>query len=74
MEKDYGYKVEPTGAKSPSQNEAVKIFNLTLTGMVRILLYGASLPEKYLSAVLVYVVYLTNWKVHSITKCTQFEA
>ena len=74
MERDYGYKVEPTGADSPSQNGAVEIFNLTLAGMVRTLLYGASLPAKYWSTALVHAVYITNRKVHSIPKCTPFEA
>jgi hypothetical protein len=74
MKQDYRYKVEPTGADSPSQNGAVEIFNLTLAGLVRTLLYGASLPAKYWSAALVHAVYITNRTVHSITKCTPFEA
>jgi hypothetical protein len=71
---EFNYKVEPTGADSPSQNGGVERFNQTLGTMTRALLYGASLPAEYWSLVLVHSVYLLNHLVHSYTKRTPYEA
>jgi hypothetical protein len=74
MLKEFNYKVEPTGADSPSQNGGVEIFNQMLGTMTRTLLYGASLPAEYWSYELVYLAYLLNRLVHSHRKCTLYEA
>jgi hypothetical protein len=71
---EFNYKVEPTGADSPSQNGGVERFNQTLGTMTRALLYGASLPAEYWSYALVHSVYLLNCLVHSHTKRTPYEA
>jgi hypothetical protein len=68
MLKEFNYKVEPTGAGSPSQNGAVERFNQTLGTMTRALMYGASLPAEYWSYVLVHLVSLLDHLVHSHTK------
>jgi hypothetical protein len=47
--KDYQYKVEPTGADSPSQNGGVERFNQTIGATTRGLLYGSSLPATFWS-------------------------
>ncbi len=73
MLKEFNYKVEPTGADSPSQNSGVERFNQMLGTMRRALLYGASLPAEYWSYALVYLVYLLNCLVHSCTKRTPYE-
>jgi hypothetical protein len=74
MLKEFNYKVEPTGADSPSQNGGVERFNQTLGTMTRAFLYGASLPAEYWSYELVHLVYLLNHLVHSHTKRTPYEA
>jgi hypothetical protein len=66
--------VEPTGADSPSQNSAIKIYNDKFGVRTRSLLYGSGLPAKYWSAALLHSVYLHNRLVHSSTKKTPFES
>ncbi|EJK69950.1 hypothetical protein THAOC_08742 [Thalassiosira oceanica] len=68
------YKVEPTGADSPSQNGGAERLNGSLAVLVRTLLYGAELEPKYWSAALVHAVYLYNRRVHSVIKRTPYEA
>jgi hypothetical protein len=68
MLKEFNYKVEPTGADSPSQNGGVERFNQTLGTITWALLYGAFLPAEYWSYALVQLVYLLNRLVHSHTK------
>jgi hypothetical protein len=70
----YNYVMEPTGADSPSQNGAAKIYNDKLAIRTRTLLYGSGLPAKYWSAALLHSVYLANHLVHTVTKKTPFEA
>jgi hypothetical protein len=72
--RDYAYKVEPTGADSPSQNGQVERYNKTLATIVRTLLYGANLPAKYWSAAAVHATYLMNRRVHSTIQMTPYEA
>ncbi len=67
---NHNYTVNPTGVDSPSQNGAIKIYNDKLAICVCTLLYGAGLPAKYWSAALQHAVYLHNWLVHTVTKCT----
>ena len=74
MLKQHHYKVEPTGADSPSQNGGVERVNDTLAVLVRTLLYGSELHAKYWSAALVHAVYLYNRRFHSTTRCTPYEA
>ncbi len=74
MLKEFDYKVEWTGADSPSQIGGVERFNQTLGTMTWALLHGASLPAEYWSSALVHLVYLLNFLVHSHTKCTPYEA
>ncbi len=74
MLKEFNYKVEPTGADSPSQNGGVERFNQMLGTMTRALLYKASLQAEYWSYALVHLVYLLNRLVHSHTKHTPYEA
>jgi hypothetical protein len=69
----FNYVVKPTGAKSPSQNGAVEIYNDKLAVRTRTLLYGAGLPVKYWSAALLHAEYLNNCLVHSVTRRTPFE-
>ena len=73
MLKDYNYKLEPTGADSPSQNGMAERLNGTLGALVRSLLYGAGLPATFWSAVLLHACYLYNRRVHTSTTCTPFE-
>jgi hypothetical protein len=68
------YVIEPTGADSPSQNGAVKIYNAKLAVRTQTLLFGLGLPAKYWSSALVHLVYLHNRLVHNITCKTPFEA
>jgi hypothetical protein len=70
---DHTYAVEPTGADSPSQNGAIKIYNNKLAICVQTLLYDAGLPAKYWSAAIQHAVYLHNRLVHTVTKRTPME-
>ena len=70
---EFGYKVEPTGADSPSQNGQVEKWNDVFSVMTRALLYGVALEPKYWSAALLHAVYLHNRRVHSCTSVTPFE-
>jgi hypothetical protein len=70
---EFGYKVEPTGADSPSQNSQAEKWNDTFAVTTRALLYGASLAPKYWSSALLHAVYLHNCQVHSRTGVTPFE-
>ena len=74
MLKHHNYKVEPTGADSPSQNGGVERFNQTIGATTRSLLYGSSLPAEFWSFAVVHAVYLHNRLVHSRTKQTPYEA
>jgi hypothetical protein len=74
MLKEFNYIFEPTGADSPSQNGQVERYNYTLASVVRALLYGASLPAKYWSAVAVHAIFLMNRRIHSAIKMTPYEA
>jgi hypothetical protein len=74
MLQDYNYKVEPTGADSPSQNGGVERFNQTIGSTTRGLLYGSSLPATFWSYAVVHSVYIQNRLVHSRTKRTPYEA
>ncbi len=62
---EFGCKVEPTGANSPSQNGQAEKWNNTLAVTTRALLYGTALEPKYWSAALLHAVYLHNRCVHS---------
>ncbi len=57
---EFSYKVEPTGANSPSQNGQAEKWNDTFAVTTRALLYGAALEPKYWSAALLHAVYLHN--------------
>jgi hypothetical protein len=70
---EFGYKVEPTGVDSPSQNGQAKKWNNTFAVTTRALLYGAALEPKYWLAALLHAVYLHNRRVHSKTRITPFE-
>jgi hypothetical protein len=70
---EFGYKVEPTGTNSPSQNGQAVKWNNTFAVTTWALLYGAALEPKYWSAALLHVVYLHNHWVHSRTGITPFE-
>jgi hypothetical protein len=70
----FQYKVEPTGADSPSQNGQVEHYNDTVATIVRTLLYGANLPAKYWSVAAVHAVYLMNRRVHNVIGMTPYEA
>ncbi|KAL7550176.1 hypothetical protein ACHAWF_013416 [Thalassiosira exigua] len=74
MLSNHGYKVEPTGADSPSQNGGAERWNDTFAVSVRALLYGSGMPAKYWSAALLHACYLHNRRVHQRTKKTPFEA
>ena len=74
MLKDFQYKIEPTGADSPSQNGQVERYNELIGTTVRTLLYGANLPAKYWSAAAVHAVYLLNRRFHSALNMTPYEA
>jgi hypothetical protein len=67
------YEMEPTGADSPSQNDAVEIYNAKLAVHTRTLLFGSGLPAKYWSSALIHAVYLHNQLVHTVTRKTPFE-
>jgi hypothetical protein len=64
---EFHYTLKPTGADSPSQNEAVEIYNDILAVRTRTLLYGSGLPAKFWSAALVHLAYLHNRLVHTKT-------
>ena len=64
MQRDFGYKVETTGADSPNQNGGAERYNRSLAITVRSLLYGASLHAKYWSAALIHAAYLHNRRIH----------
>jgi hypothetical protein len=70
---EFGYKAEPTGANSPSQNRQAEKWNDTFTITTWALLYGAALEPKYWSAALLHAVHLHNCWVHSRTGITPFE-
>jgi hypothetical protein len=70
---EYGYKIEPTGANSPSQNEQAEKWNNVFVVTTRTLLYGAALEPKYWSADLLHASYLHNRHGHSRTGITPFE-
>lgn len=74
MLEEFQYKVEPTGADSPSQNGQVERYNDTIATTIRTLLYGANLPAKYWSVAAVHAVYLLNRRVHSAIGATPYEA
>jgi hypothetical protein len=44
---EFGYKVEPTSANSPSQNGQAEKWKDTFAVTTRALLYGAALEPKY---------------------------
>jgi hypothetical protein len=70
---EFGYKIEPTGANSPSQNGQAEKWNNVFAVTTHALLYGAALEPKYWSAALLHASYLHNWRVHSRTGITPFE-
>ncbi len=70
---EFGYKVEPTGADSPSQNGQAENWNNTFAVTTRAFLYGVALEPKYWSVALLLAVYLHNRRVHSRTGITPFE-
>ncbi len=60
--RDFHYTLEPTGADSPAQNGAVKIYNDKFTVRTCSLLYGSGLPAKFWSAALLHSVTSTiDW-------------
>ena len=58
--RNFHYTLEPTGADSPSQNDAVETYNDKFAVRARTLLYGSGLPAKYWSTALLHLVYLHN--------------
>jgi hypothetical protein len=62
---EFGYKVEPTGADSLSQNRQSEKWNNTFAVITRALLYGVALEPKYWLAALLHAVYLHNHRLHS---------
>jgi hypothetical protein len=70
---EFGYKVEPMGADSLSQNGQAEKWNDVFAITTRALLYGAALEPKYWSVALLHAVYLHNRRVHSRTGVTPFE-
>jgi hypothetical protein len=70
---EFGYKIEPTGADSPSQNRQAEKWNNVFAVTTRALLYRAALEPKYWSAALLHASYLHNQRVHSCTGITPFE-
>ncbi len=70
---EFGYKVDPTGTNSPSQNEQEEKWNNTFAVTNRVLLYKLALELKYWLAALLHAVYLHNPHVHSHTGITPFE-
>ena len=73
MQRDHQYRVEPTGADSPSQNGGVERYNDIMAVSVCALLYGASLSVEYWSVALLNSVYLNSRKVSHATRQTPFE-
>ncbi len=71
--REFHYIFEATGADSPSQNEAVEIYNYKFAVRTQMLLYGSGLSAKYWSVALLHSVYLHNRLVHLATKTTPFE-
>ncbi len=69
----FHHTLEPTGADSPSQNGAVKIYNDKFAVRMRTLLFGSGFPAQYWSAMLLHSVYLHNRLVHSEMKKTLFK-
>ncbi len=67
------YAVEPTGADSASQNGGAKKWNHTLMVTTGALLYGAGLPARYWSAMLLHAACLHNRQVHAIMNMTPFK-
>ncbi len=65
--------MEPTGADSPSQNGAVKVYNDKLAIRTRTLSYGAGLLAKFWLAALLHSVYLHNRLVHTVVKNTPYK-
>jgi hypothetical protein len=57
---EFSYKVEPTGADSPSQNGQAEKWNDTFAVTTRALLYRVALKPKYWLAALLHAVYLHN--------------
>jgi hypothetical protein len=51
----------------------METYNDKLAVRTHTLLYGAGLPAKYWSAVLLHALYLNNHLVHSLTRRTPFE-
>jgi hypothetical protein len=70
---EFGYKVEPTGADSPTQNRQAEKWNNVFAVTTRALLYGTALETKYWLAALLHAAYLHNRCVHSCTGITPFE-
>jgi hypothetical protein len=70
---EFGYKVESTGADSPSQNGQAEKWNDVFAVTTRALLYGVALEPKYWSVALLHAVYLHNRCVYSHTGITPFE-
>lgn len=73
MQKDFKYKVESTGADSPSRNRGAERWNRSLVTTVRTLLFGAGLEAKYWSASILHAAYLHNRRVHHVTYQTPYE-
>jgi hypothetical protein len=71
--RQFHYTLEPTGADSPSQNGAVKIYNDKFAVRTRTLLYGSGLHAQFWSAALLHLVYLHNRLLHAETRKTPFE-
>ncbi len=69
----FKYKVEPTGADSPSQNGQAEKWNDTFAATPHALLYGAGLAAEYWSAALLHAAYLHDRGVHYRTGITPFE-
>jgi hypothetical protein len=70
---EFGYKVKPTGANSPSQNGQAEKWNDFFAVTTRALLYGTALEPKYWLAALLHAAYLHNRCVHSHTGITPFK-
>jgi hypothetical protein len=70
---EFGYKVKPTGANSPSQNRQAEKWNDIFAVTTCALLYGADLESKYWLTALLHAAYLHNQRVHSRMGITHFE-
>jgi hypothetical protein len=70
---EFNYKVEPTGANSPSQNSQAEKWNDTFAITTRALLYGTRLSTEYWPDALLHAAYLHNRRVHSRTGITPFK-